>query len=108
MPTLVLAALFASSLDPARAWSDRGGRAAQAPSGPKVRGAENGDGWRAVISIPWPAPGAAPDEGPWELPAGRHDYDKPGGRPVLSSFPAQEGTPDLHDRARHARLELRR
>ena len=83
-------------------------QAARAPSGPGVRSAENGDGWRAVISIPWSALGGGPDEGRWEFLAGRYDYDKPGGAAVLSSFPAQTGKPDFHDRARYARLELQR
>lgn len=83
-------------------------KAAKAPSGPGVRCAENGDGWRAVISIPWSALGSAPGEGKWEFLAGRYDYDKPGGKPVLSCFPAQTGKPDFHDRARYAQLELQR
>jgi hypothetical protein len=42
----------------------------------------------------------------WEFLAGRYDYDKPGGRPVLSSLPGQNGKPDFHARDRYARLEL--
>lgn len=198
MPTLMLAALFASTLDPARAWSDRAGwerapevelagvdgaavasarvrarwndewlffefvcwdealvspgkkdgedhyqlgdvvevfvaregkpdylevhatpagrktvyafrgyrRATAVPAGCVVRAGKNEGGWRAVLSIPRAALGGG-DEG-WEFLAGRYDYDKVGGRPVLSSFPAQRGRPDFHDRARFARLELQR
>lgn len=73
-----------------------------------VRSAETGRGWRALISVPWAALGAEPERGSWEILAGRYDYDTPGGRPVLSSFPAQGAPPDFHDRARFARLELRR
>jgi hypothetical protein len=65
-------------------------------------------GWRAVLALPWPAVGAPPEDGDWEFLAGRYDYDKEGGRPVLSSFPAQVGKPDFHDRARYARLKLQR
>lgn len=196
MPTLVLAALFASALDPARAWSDRAGweaapeaelagvndaavaparvrarwndewlffeficrdevlvspgrkdgedhfklgdvvevfvaragrpaylelhatpagrkttyafrgyrQAAAAPAGCEVRAGKISDGWRAVLSIPREALGG---DGACEFLAGRYDYDEAGGQPMLSSFPAQSGKPDFHDRARFARLELR-
>jgi hypothetical protein len=82
----------------------------EAPSsdGIEVRAAKIAGGWRAVLSIPWPALGGRPEESGWEFLAGRYDYDEPGGRPVLSSFPAQRGKPDFHDRARFARLELQR
>jgi len=198
MPTLVLAALFASALDPARAWSDQAGwdaapgaelagvdggsaapssvrarwndawlffefvcrdeslvspgakdgedhfrlgdvvevfvaregsqnylelhatpagrmtayafrgyrRAAAAPSGCEVRAGKIAGGWRAVLSIPREVLGA--DNGAWEVLAGRYDYNEAGGQPALSSFPAQSGKADFHDRARFARLELRR
>lgn len=197
MPTLVLAALFASALDPARAWSDHEGweaapaaeltgvggaivapahvrarwndewlffeficrddalvspgrqdgedhfqfgdvvevfvaraghpnylelhatpagrmttyafrdyrQAAAAPAGCVVRSGKIDGGWRAVLSVPRETRDA---DGTWEFLAGRYDYDAAGGRPVLSSFPAQRGKPDFHDRARFARLELRR
>ena len=81
---------------------------ASAPAGLEVQAGAIDGGWRAVVSIPWPALGGRPDRGPWEFLAGRYDYDKTGGRPALSSFPAQSGKPDFHDRARFARLELRR
>ena len=80
----------------------------EAPGGPEVRSAENGDGWRAVISIPWSALDGTPEKGPWEFLAGRYDYDTSGGRAVLSSFPPQSGKPDFHKRSRYARLELQR
>lgn len=197
MPTLVLAALFASALDPARAWSDRAGwqnapeaelvgidgapvapaavrarwndawlffefvcrdkalvspgrkdgedhfklgdvaevfvaragrpgylelhatpagrkttyafsgyrQAAPGPEGCEVRSGKIAGGWRAVLSIPREGLGG---DGAWEFLAGRYDYDEAGGRPALSSFPAQSGKPDFHDRARFARLELRK
>jgi len=196
MPTLVLAALFASALDPAQAWSDRAGweaapevelagvdgeetaparvrarwnnewlffefvcrdealvspgakdgeehfklgdvveifvgssgrpeylevhatpkghksvyafreyrRSAKAPGGCQVRAGEVPGGWRAVISVPCQILVGGE---PWVVLAGRYDYDGGGARPVLSSFPAQRGKPDFHDRARFARLELR-
>lgn len=78
----------------------------KAPAGPVVRCEETGGGWRAVISIPWSALGGMPDAGSWEFLAGRYDYEAAGGRPALSSFPAQSGKPDFHDRSRFARLEL--
>lgn len=81
---------------------------AQSPDGIEVRAAKIPGGWRAVLSIPWPALGGTPEESGWEFLAGRYDYDEPGSRPVLSSFPAQRGKPDFHDRARFARLELQR
>ena len=83
-------------------------QAATAPDGIEVRAAKFDGGWRAVLSVPWRALGGEPGAGGWEFLAGRYDYDKPGGRPVLSSFPAQQGKPDFHDRARFARLELQR
>ena len=196
MPTLVLAALFASALNPARAWSDRAGwevapeaelagvdgkqiaparvrarwnnewlffeflcrdealvspgtkdgeehfklgdvvemflgtsghpgylevhatpegfksvyafrqyrQSANAPGGCQVRAGKIPGGWRVVISIPRDALGNK--EGPWEFLAGRYDYDEEGARPVLSSFPAQTGKPNFHDRSRFAALEL--
>lgn len=82
-------------------------KAEEAPSGPQVRCVETADGWRAVVAIPWSALGGTPDGGVWEFLAGRYDYDTPGGRPVLSSFPAQTGKPDFHERTRYARLEMR-
>jgi len=195
MPTLVLAALFASALDPAQAWSDRAGweaapevelagvdgeetaparvrarwnnewlffefvcrdealvspgtedgeehfklgdvveifvgssgrpeylevhatpkghksvyafreyrRSAKAPGGCQVRAGEVPGGWRAVISIPRDVLGS---RGALEFLAGRYDYEKEGARPALSSFPAQTGKPDFHDRSRFAALEL--
>lgn len=195
MPTLVLAALFASALDPARAWSDRAGwkaapeaelagvdgketaparmrarwnndwlffefvcrdevvvapgskdgeehfklgdvveifvgtagrpgylevhatpeghksvyafrgyrQSAQAPGGCLVRAGKIPGGWRAVISIPRDILGS---RGPWDFLAGRYDYDEEGARPLLSSFPAQTGKADFHDRSRFALLEL--
>jgi len=196
MPTLVLAAIFASALDPARAWSDRaawqaapeaelagvdGKKAAPAevrarwnkewiffefvccddalvspgskdgedhfkigdvveifvgsadrpeylevhatpagrksvyafldyrdpakpPAGCSVQAGRIPGGWRAVISVPCKILVGGE---PWVVLAGRYDYDGGGARPVLSSFPAQRGKPDFHDRARFARLELR-
>jgi hypothetical protein len=80
-------------------------QAAAAPAGCEVRAGEIAGGWRAVLSIPRKAIGGG---GVWEFLAGRYDYDEAGGRPSLSSFPAQSGKPDFHDRARFARLELRR
>jgi hypothetical protein len=82
--------------------------AGPAPVGPEVRCAETGDGWRAVMMIPWSALGGAPDNGAWEFLAGRYDYDTSGGRAVLSSFPEQSGKPDFHQRSRYAQLELQR
>lgn len=81
-------------------------RAAAAPSGCEVRAGRMDGGWRAVLFVPWSSAGGSPEEGPWEFLAGRYDYDKPGGQPVLSSFPGQNGKPDFHARARYARLEL--
>jgi hypothetical protein len=82
--------------------------AKQAPAGPVVRSGETGDGWRAVIAIPWSSLGGTPGEGLWKCLAGRYDYDTPDARPSLSSFPAQNGKPDFHRRSRYARLELQR
>ena len=81
---------------------------APGPVGIEVRSGKIAGGWRALLSVPWASLGGKPDTGPWEFLAGRYDYDQPGGRPVLSSFPLQTGKPDFHDRARFARLELRR
>jgi hypothetical protein len=81
-------------------------RAAATPSGCEVRAGRIDGGWRAVLSIPWKSAGGSPEDGPWEILAGRYDYDKPGGKPVLSSFPGQNGKPDFHARERYARLEL--
>jgi len=81
-------------------------RAAAAPAGCEVRAGSADGGWRAVLFIPWKSAGGSPEDGPWEFLAGRYDYDKPGGQPVLSSFPGQNGKPDFHARARYARLEL--
>jgi hypothetical protein len=83
-------------------------KTASPPDGVEVRAAKTDDGWRAVLSIPWQALGGKPLDGGWEFLAGRYDYDVPGGRPVLSSFPAQRGKPDFHDRKRFARLVLQR
>jgi len=77
------------------------------PTGSEVRCAQDGGGWRAVISIPWSALGGSPETDEWEFLAGRYDYDTSGDRPVLSSFPAQTGKPDFHRRSRYARLELK-
>jgi len=82
--------------------------AKQAPAGPVVRSGETGNGWRAVIAIPWSSLGGIPEEGTWEFLAGRYDYDASGAHPILSSFPAQSGKPDFHRRSRYARLELQR
>ena len=76
------------------------------PVGCAVRAGKSEGGWRAVLSIPRAALGGGDEE--LEFLAGRYDYDKVGGCPVLSSFPAQRGQPDFHDRARFARLELQR
>ncbi|MBU3665164.1 MAG: hypothetical protein FGM15_04695 [Chthoniobacterales bacterium] len=73
-----------------------------------VKSAETERGWRALVSLPWAALGGDPERGPWEILAGRYDYDTTEGKPVLSSFPAQTLPADFHDRARFARLELRR
>ena len=84
---------------------------AAAPEGAgsaQVLSATSADGWRAVVSIPWSMAGGSPRSGAWELLAGRYDYAAAGAPPVLSSFPAQRGTPDFHARARYAKLELRR
>ena len=81
-------------------------QAAALPVGCAVRAGKSEGGWRAALSIPRAALGGG-DEG-LEFLAGRYDYDKLGGCPVLSSFPAQRGQPDFHDRARFARLELQR
>jgi hypothetical protein len=75
-------------------------------AGCEVRAGQVEDGWRAVLAIPWRALGGQPDEGSWEFLAGRYDYDAPGGRAVLSSFPAQTGKPDFHKRGRFAKLLL--
>ena len=83
-------------------------RAADGPDGIVVQAGRVEGGWRAVLALPWPAVGAPPEDGDWEFLAGRYDYDKEGGSPVLSSFPAQVGKPDFHDRARYARLKLQR
>jgi hypothetical protein len=81
-------------------------QASAPPSGVEVRAGAIDGGWRAVLFMPWNAVGGKPGDGPWEFLAGRYDYDKPGGRPVLSSFPGQSGKPDFHLRDRYARLEL--
>lgn len=73
-----------------------------------VRADHAAEGWRAVIAIPWSALGGDAGVGSWEIFAGRYDYDTPGSKPVLSSFPAQHSPADFHDRSRFARLELRR
>ena len=83
-------------------------RAADGPDGMVGQAGRIEGGWRAVLALPWPAVGAPPEDGDWEFLAGRYDYDKEGGRPVLSSFPAQTGKPDFHDRARYGRLKLLR
>jgi len=90
------------------AYAFSGYRKASAPSeGGEVRSGPIEGGWRAVLSIPWKSLQGAPGDGSWEFLAGRYDYDKPGGKPVLSSFPAQTGKPDFHARERYARLALR-
>lgn len=90
------------------AYAFRGYREASPPSGGgEVRAGRIEGGWRAVLSIPWPSPDGSPGRGVWEFLAGRYDYDEPGGKPVLSSFPAQTGKPDFHARERYARLLLR-
>lgn len=76
-----------------------------APDGVVVRAGRTEGGWRAVLSIPRKLLGGGPHDG-WEFLAGRYDYDEPGGRPSLSSFPAQTGKPDFHNRGSFARLEL--
>jgi hypothetical protein len=81
-------------------------KSATPPDGIGVRSAKTDDGWRAVISVPWSSTDGGPRD-TWEFLAGRYDYDEPGGRPVLSSFPPQSGKADFHDRDRFARLELR-
>ena len=81
---------------------------AHGPDGMVVQAGRVEGGWRAVLSLPWPAVGGSPDDGEWQFLAGRYDYDKVGGRPVLSSFPPQTGKPDFHDRALYARLKLQR
>jgi hypothetical protein len=83
-------------------------RAAVAPGGMVVQAGRTEGGWRAILALPWAALGGKPDQDKWEFLAGRYDYDKVGGRPALSSFPAQQGKPDFHDRARYARLTLQR
>lgn len=89
------------------AYAFRGYRKASAPfEGGEVRAGRIEGGWRAVLSIPWKSPGGVAGDGVWEFLAGRYDYDEPGGKPVLSSFPAQTGTPDFHARERYARLLL--
>ena len=80
-------------------------RASAPPAGAGIRAGAIDGGWRAVLAVPWPS-GGRPADGAWEFLAGRYDYDEPGGRPVLSSFPAQAGRPDFHARDRYARLEL--
>ncbi len=82
-------------------------RAADAPGGMVVQAGGTEGGWRAVLAFPWAALGGKPDQDGLEFLAGRYDYDQVGGRPALSSFPAQKGKPDFHDRARYARLMLR-
>jgi hypothetical protein len=85
----------------------RGYREASAsPAGCAVRAGKVGGGWRAVLAIPWRVTGGKPDEGAWELLAGRYDYHKSGGPPVLSSFPGQSGKPDFHKRACFSKLVL--
>lgn len=65
-------------------------------------------GWRAVLAVPWDVLGGRDAEAEWEVFLGRYDYVKPGGDPVLSSFPAQRGMkPDFHRRADYATLRLR-
>jgi hypothetical protein len=81
-------------------------RASPPPAGVEVRAGAIDGGWRAVLAIPWKSLGDRPEDGVWEFLAGRYDYDKPGGRPVLSSLPGQNGKPDFHARDRYARLEL--
>ena len=83
-------------------------RAAEAPEGMVVQAGRIEGGWRAILALPWDALGGRPGHDEWEFLAGRYDYDKVGGRPALSSFPAQKGKPDFHDRARYARLTLQR
>ena len=75
--------------------------------GIEVRADRIRGGWRALMVIPWKMAGGAPRDGNWEFLAGRYDYDKPDGAPVLSSYPAQRGRADFHDRARFSTLELR-
>lgn len=81
-------------------------KASAPPAGVEVRAGDIDGGWRAVLAIPWSSTGGRPEDGPWEFLAGRYDYDKPSGRPVLSSFPGQTGKPDFHLRSRYARLAL--
>jgi len=83
-------------------------RTTDAPGGMVVRAGRIEGGWRAVLCLPWTALGDRPQDSDWEFLAGRYDYDEPGGRPTLSSFPAQDGKPDFHDRTRYARLTLQR
>ena len=81
---------------------------AEASEGMVVQAGRIEGGWRAILALPWAALGGKPGHDEWEFLAGRYDYDKVGGRPALSSFPAQQGKPDFHDRARYARLTLQR
>lgn len=83
-------------------------RPADGPDGLVVRAGPLEDGWRAVLALPWSALGGGPKGGDWDFLAGRYDFDKVGGRPVLSSFPPQTGKPDFHARARYGRLKLQR
>lgn len=70
-----------------------------------VRSEKTGDGWRALICVPWSVSGGS--RGEWEFLAGRYDYVAGSAKPSLSSFPPQTGKPDFHLRSRYARLELR-
>ncbi len=71
----------------------------------KVRSEKTGEGWRALMCIPWSVLGGS--RGEWEFLAGRYDYAADSAKPSLSSFPLQTGKPDFHLRSRYARLELR-
>jgi hypothetical protein len=82
-------------------------QASALPAVGEVRAGRIEGGWRAVLLIPWQSLGDDPRDGSWEFLAGRYDYDEPGGKPTLSSFPPQTGKPDFHARERYARLVLR-
>ncbi len=65
-------------------------------------------GWRCLMAVPWTVLPGGPDNGRWQILAGRYDYGLSGNKPVLSSFPPQNANPDFHRRDRFAWLELRR
>jgi hypothetical protein len=65
-------------------------------------------GWRAFLAVPRDLFGCGADADEYEIFFGRYDYEAEGGKPVLSSYPAQRGDkPDFHRREDYAIMRLK-